>query len=241
MDKAIQRGFHLRARGYLFDFLVSRYPSHIVSGLLAIIAGMTLWSMLSHKTVAGSAPSAATVAPRPDSVRIAQKVAMAHLFGQGLNAEVSAAQAAAVNITVEGIIYSEDKESALAIMKLDGHSDIYRIGDSLPDGEKLLAIAPTAVEIGSQGAPRILTMQQDFGDGGSGPLLAGIVAAPGRDDFFQDTNTAPRPVAYAPSLRPVLLSQNADPLSQLRSLRQQLIRQAPPNGPAHPAKHPPKP
>jgi hypothetical protein len=165
---------------------------------------------------------------------------MAHLFGQGAGSASSAVTATAVNITVEGIIYSEDRDSALAILKVDDHSDIFRIGDTLPDGEKLLAIAPTAVEVGDRSAPRVLAMQQDFGDGGA-PLLAGIAGAPGRGDFLPDMKAMQQQAAYVPSLRPVLLSQNSDPLSQLRSLRQQLIRQEPPNNPTPPAKHPAKP
>lgn len=239
MDKVLQRSFHLKARGYLLDFLASVYPSYIVSGILAITAAVMLWPMLPHKQTALSTSNATVATPQPDSIVIAQEVAMAHLFGQSASSEPSTVPTVAVNIVVEGIIYSEDRASALAILKVDDNSAIFRIGDVLPDGEKLLSIAPTAIEIGTQGTPRVLAMQQDFGDGG-GPLLAGVAGASGRNDFFPDMK-APQPSTYVPSLRPVLLSQNSDPLSQLRSLRQQLIPQQSPNKVVPQPKHPAKP
>lgn len=236
----LHRSFNLRGRRYLFDFLASRYTSYMVSGILGVAAAAIIWSMLPHKSNVSAAVRPASPAFHPDSIVIAQQVAMAHLFGHDVAAGSPMGSAAATNISVEGIIYSEDKDSGLAILKVDGNTDIFRVGDALPDGEKLLAIAPTAVEIGSQGAPRVLAMQRDFGDGG-GPLLAGIVGAPSQNDFFPDLRMAAPSAAYAPALRPVLLSPGSDPLSQLRSLRQQLIRQGPPISPAHPVKHPSKP
>jgi type II secretory pathway component PulC len=213
----------------------------MINCALGIVAAVMLWSMLPHKPSVGPVLTATATPPQPDPTVVAQEVAMAHLFGQDATTASSAAPAAAANISVEGIIYSEDKDLALAILKMDGNSDIFRIGDTLPDGEKLLAIAPTAVEIGDHGAPRVLAMQQDFGDGGGGSLLAGIDGPPGRDNPFPSMQATMAPAAYIPALRPVLLSQNADPLSQLRSLRQQLIRQQPAKNPIPLAKHPAKP
>jgi hypothetical protein len=79
-------------------------------------------------------------------------------------------------------------------------------------------------------------MQQDFGDGG-GALLTDRAGIAGNSDPFPGMQAAMGSGTYAPALKPVLLSKNADPLSQLRSLRQQLIRQQPPNSALHPAKH----
>jgi hypothetical protein len=241
LNSATQQSFQLRARRYLIDFLASAYPRYALTSVLGLVMALLMWSLLPHRqSIEAAIQGSPQHRMQPDSSAIAQRVATAHLFGQDASIASSAVSVAAANITVEGVIYSEDKDSALAILKVDDHSDIFRIGDTLPDGEKLLAIAPTAVEIGSPAAPRVLAMQQDFGDGG-GPLLAGIAGPPGRDSFFPDTHAAAQPAAYVPSLRPVLLSQNGDPLSQLRSLRQQLIRQRPPDNATHPVKRPAKP
>jgi hypothetical protein len=139
------------------------------------------------------------------------------------SADASAAPVAA-NISIEGVIYSDDPKSALAVLKVDDKSDIYKIGDTLPDGEKLLAIAPTAVQLGGKGAPRVIELQEDFGGGGSWMQLAGV---PGRPDPFPGMHNSTAQPGYASALKPVVLSSDSDTLSQLRSLRQQLIPQQP--------------
>ena len=69
-----------------------------------------------------------------------EKIATAHLFGQS-DAAVSdtAPVAAAATINVQGLFYSTDKDEARAILEINGKSDVFKTGDTLPDGEKLLA------------------------------------------------------------------------------------------------------
>jgi hypothetical protein len=233
MDKVLHQSLQLKTRRYLVDFLVSVHPSHIASCVLGITAALILWSMLPHKPQATQEVQAVAYEAQPDPVVMAQQVAMAHLFGQDVTTDAAAAPVAA-NISVEGVIYSDDKDSALAVLKVNDKSDVYKVGDTLPDGEKLLAIAPTAVQLGGPGASRVIELQQDFGDGASGLLLAGV---PGRSNPFPGMQTGQG--AFAPVLKPVVLSPDSDPLSQLRSLRQQLIPQTPPAGTAaaRPAKN----
>jgi hypothetical protein len=221
MDKVLHQSLQLKTRRYLFDFLVWTNPSHIISGVLGITAALILWSMLPHKPQTAKEVQTVAYEPQQDPAVMAQRVAMVHLFGQDVTAAPAAAQVTA-NISVEGVIYSEDKDSALAVLKVNDKSDVYKVGDTLSDGEKLLAIAPTAVQLGSSGTPRVIELQQDFGDGASGLLLAGM---PGRSNPFPGMQAGQG--AYAPVLKPVVLSPDSDPLSQLRSLRQQLIPQLP--------------
>jgi hypothetical protein len=164
---------------------------------------------------------------------------MAHLFGEDATVAM-APSARSMDISIDGIIYSDDSDSALAILKIDGNTDIFRVGDTLPDGEKILALAPTAVELGGPGAPRVLQLKQDFGDGGPGGVLAGDVGGAARADLFAGLPAA-HAGGYTSVLRPVALPQGADALGQLRSLRQQLISQPPPRAPVRPAKSPSKP
>gem|GEM_PF-4966420 len=229
----------MRGRRYLVDFLGSSYPSHLISGVLGIFAVGIIWSMLPHKAVTPGALPHGAPPPHIDASVVAQEIASSHIFGQDAAAESAIAAHPATDIKVDGIIYSDDKDSALAILDIDGKSDIFRVGDTLPDGEKILALAPTAVQLGSPGNPRVIEMQAQFGDSGSG-IDSGILAAAG-PGMTGSGNPFPgmAPALPRPALRPVELAQDADPLSQLRSLRQQLIRQEPSTPPSHPAKRPP--
>lgn len=236
MDRALHRNFLIRGHRYLVDFLGSSYPRHIVSGTLAIVAGAIIWSMLPHKTaVPAEVPTTAAIPPA-DSTTIAQKVASAHIFGQGAAAGPATAPQAAANISVEGIIYSDEQNSSLVVLKIDGNSNIFRVGDTLPDGEKVLALAPTTVELGGPGVPRVIALQQYLGDNGSNLRLTG--GAFGDGSPFAGMQIAGNPAGY---LKPVELPRDADPLSQLRALRQQLIRQQPATPSAQTSKKHPKP
>lgn len=239
MDKALHHNFGIKGRRYLVDFFGSSYPSHIVSGTLCLVACGIVWSMVPHKTMLSVASRSGTPTPQENAVAIAQQIASSHLFGQDPALASSTITRPASDIKVEGVIYSDDKDSALVVLNIDGKSDIFRVGDSLPDGEKVLALAPTAVQLGSPGSPRVIEMQAQFGDGGS----AVLAAAGGADITGRGPSSFPgmAPALPRPALRPVELSQNADPLSQLRSLRQQLIRQGPATSPDHPVKRPPRP
>jgi hypothetical protein len=88
----------------------------------------------------------------------------------------------------------------------------------------LAAIAEGAVQLTDGLSQRVIELQRDFGNA-SGILLAGDTGLmPSRRALFpgeQAANTGP---SFAPALQAVSLPQNADPLTQLRSLRQQLIQ-----------------
>jgi hypothetical protein len=120
----------------------------------------------------------------------------------------------------------------LIVLNIEGSSNIFRIGDTLPDGEKVLALAPTAVQLGDPGVPRVIEMQQNFGGGDSRMLVAEGANTAGRGNSFSSM----QPAASLSGLKPLSLLQDADILSQLRSLRQQLIQSRHPLPAPHPAK-----
>lgn len=197
------------------------------------------WSMLPHRTVdAVTAQETVTYRIQADDPQaMTQHIATAHLFGQDAAMETPAT-VAVDNVSISGIIYSDDKDSALAILEIGGDSKVFRIGDALPDGEKLLSIAPAAIELGGAGTSRVIALQRYPGDATTQFPMAG-------DAYARDATPPGAQFAGGskPYLKPVELLPGSDPLSQLRSLRQQLIPQRPGTTTPHaaPAKHPAKP
>lgn len=132
---------------------------------------------------------------------------------------------ALADVRVDGLLYSEEPGSAWVILHVDGASGIYKTGDSLPDGETVAAIAQTAVQLTDGLSQRVIELQRDYGSPASGILLAGDTGlVPGHRALFPGESALAGPPAFKPALQPVALPQGADPLTQLRSLRQQLIK-----------------
>jgi len=226
MDKALHRNFQVKVQSHLIDFPAADYLRHACACLLGTAAAFIVWSIFPHK----SDPHAANVAhmPQPamhDWNSVALHVSSAHLFGQDARSAIVAITANPSNIMVQGLVYSDDKDSALAILSVDGNSGFFRIGDVLTDGETLLAIAPTAIQLGNGGMTRVIELQQDSGGRGDGIMLAGDtgLSSPHRV-LFPGEMPAASQAPYAPALRTVSVSSTSDPLSQLQSLRQQLIK-----------------
>lgn len=240
MDRALRHCFQFKARRYLVDLLTSGYPRRLITAALAIVTGLLTWSILLHRPVnAVAVQGLAEQQTQTDPETLTQQIVTAHLFGQDAHDTAVTAAVNPANISIQGLIYSDDKDSALAILTVDGSTAFFRIGDKLADGETLLAIAPSAVELGNNGVTRVVELQQDFGNG-AGIGLAGDTGliGPRRPSF---PGAAGAGAAYAPALRPVSISSNADPLAQLQSLRQQLIPQRPAAATPPPIKHSKKP
>jgi hypothetical protein len=212
---------------YIVDFLTPRYLRHGVAALLAICAGLIIWSMFPHpaKTLP-NATSAVTVQSRPGIGLTAQKIATAHLFGNSAADTANTAPAVtAVQISIEGLFYSTDTDMARAILDVGGKSGVFKTGDTLPDGEKLAAIGMNAVQIANGPALHEVELPQTFGNASSGIRLEGMPDLYAQQDSFPGS----RPVGSTAApvvqrLHPVAIPQGNDPLSQLRSLREQLIK-----------------
>lgn len=208
---------------YRFESFEPEHVSHAVSALLVVCAGLILWSMLPHKIKAVAAPSQLAVPQNHVSTGfIAQQIAAAHLFGQDAASSVNSAPAAtAANIIIQGLFYSEDKELARAILEVNGKSDVFKTGDRLPDGEKLAAIGVAAVQVANGPAIRVVELSQNIGNSSSDIQLAGAPGLYAQQDSFSQRLQTPLTPAL-PRLRPPTIPLG-DPISQMQSLRQQLI------------------
>jgi len=227
MDSTLNRNSNLKHGAYVLDLFVAWPWRHTITAGLCVIASSIVWSMAgTPKHLASQTRSAVDPAGRQDVLAIAQHIAGTHLFGQNPS-ETAAANVPASNtaIKVEGLVYADDQGSALAILDVDGKSGFFRVGDVLPDGERLAAIAPTAVQLTQGLAQRVIELPQDFNSGADGILLAGDTGLSPRAPLFPGMPDSAGAKSYAPALRPVSLSPNDSPLDQLRSLREQLIRQ----------------
>lgn len=211
------------------DLLAHPILRHGTAIILCGVAGLIGWSLLPHpaKSNGMAAVNPAVTAPRRDSVALGQKIASAHLFGINPADTQSAGPAQpAADIKVQGLLYSSDKDSGLAILEIDGKSDVFKVGDSLPDGEKLLAVGTTAIQVGNGGAPRIIELQQDDSSSAAGILIAGAGNLdPGAGDPLLSGLPGRAPAAvFVQRLQTVSIPQNGDPIAEMRALRQQLIK-----------------
>jgi hypothetical protein len=227
MDKAMHRTINLNFSEHLPDLLGSKLLRHGVATVFALVALALIWSMI-PRPVKASATTASAVAPvpRPDAVAMAGRIAEAHLFGLSpAEAEAGPAVARPANISVRGLLYTPDPDTALAILEVDGKSGFFRTGDVLPDGEKLTAIGISAVQISNGLSKRVVEFEKQSGPGNSGILLAGMPRDDAANDPFPGLPGSVSPGgAMAPRLQPVSIPQNASPLEQMRALRQQLIK-----------------
>jgi hypothetical protein len=225
MDDVLHRIFRLKPREHLIDLLTSRTSRHAISAALALAAAGLAWSLFHGASKpTDSAPNLTIQLPNRDQARFAQDIAAAHLFGQSSSEMPDTPQKAAYAVKIDGLLYSSDPESAWAILQVDGTSGIYKTGDTLPDGETVAAIAETAVQLADGMSQRVIELQRDFGNA-TGILLAGDTGLmPSHRALFPGEQAANASPSFAPALQAVSLPQNADPLTQLRSLRQQLIQ-----------------
>lgn len=172
-------------------------------------------------------PSPATSVTTPSRVPItasAEKIATSHLFGQTGNADTDAGPTvAAASITVQGLFYSDDKDMAWAILEVNGKSDIFKAGDTLPDGEKLVAVGVDAIQIANGPGMRVVEMAQTFSPA-SGIELDGVPNLYARQDSFPGHTPLSTATPLVQRMRTVSLPQGNDPIAQMRALREQLIQ-----------------
>src|SRR5580698_640131 len=212
---------------YIVDFLTPRYLRHGVAAVLTVCAGMIIWSMFPHPAKAlPNVTQAVTAQPRPGIGSAVEKIATAHLFGSSAaGAANTAPTVTAVEINIEGLFYSTDTDMARAILDVGGKSGVFKTGDTLPDGEKLAAIGMNAVQIANGSALREVEIPQTFGNASSGIRLEGMPDLYAQQDSFPGSRPLGSTAApVVQRLHPVAIPQGNDPLSQLRSLREQLIK-----------------
>jgi len=211
---------------YLVDLHRSTALRNAVYVLLATCAGLLIWPLLPRHA---KTPAIAAATPAPQArlniSAIAGNAAAAHIFGQATTAADTAAPVSAASITVQALFYSTDKDVARAILEINGKADVFKSGDTLPDGEKLAAIGMNAVQIANGGALREVQLEQKFGNSGEGISLTGMPELYAAQQSFPGPGT---PAATADpavqKLRQVTIPQGGDPIAQMRALREQLIK-----------------
>lgn len=215
----------IKLETYAVDFLGSAWLRHSVSVLLVVLSGLLMWTLVPSKSK--SIPVAAnttTVSPRMSIGASAEKIATTHLFGQSPDANADAGPAVtAATITIQGLFYSDDKDMAWAILDVNGKSDIFKTGDTLPDGEKLVAVGVDAIQIANGPGMRVVEMAQTFGPA-SGIELGGVPNLYARQDSFPGQTPLSTAAPVVPRMRTVSLPQGNDPIAQMRALREQLIQ-----------------
>ena len=224
----------------VLDFLATWPLRYVVNAGLLVVATLMVAAMIPRTSKTVISQPAVNLSSSRNLVETAQRVADAHLFGQLAMQDANGPAAPAMSIEVKGLLYSDDQTAALAILEMDGSSNAFKVGDTLPDGERLTGIAPTAIQLTQGLAQRVLELPEQSGSPADGISLAGdtglIANAP-----FPGLNAPSSAQVYRPALRAVSVPQSANPLDQLRALRQQLIPDRPAAVSSHPAKHPAKP
>ena len=173
-------------------------------------------------------------------------IVAAHLFGQAPTL-TSVSAVAASSITVDGIVYSTQAEDSEAVLTLNAKTDIYKVGASLPDGEKVVAIDAGDVQLVANGTTRVLAMSKYGSADSEGPAAyaallhgtglsapeagsassaeVGVASAASQQPFVTMPSLLPATNVFtAQHAQPVRIPATATPLEQLQALRQQLIQ-----------------
>lgn len=237
--------------GNPWDSHAGKFLRHGIEGALGaliVLALASFWWPQAHI----AAPAGASRTKRPSALRLTDwgnVLAASHLFGQTPANTAPAVKPAASPIIVEGIVFASAAGHSEAVLTISGKTNVYRVGDALPDGEKLTAINASGIELAANGSIRRMEMARYGSADSQGPaayaaLLHGTgLSNPGADNEQMDSPaqadaadgdtgqtflSSPARSLYlhaTPVARAVHLSPRASPLEQLRSLRAQLIRQ----------------
>ena len=209
------------------DLLESKSLRHGISLSLCALSALLVWSMFPHRPKRPEAAVNPVTAPTRSSPHdSAERVATFHLFGRDATDSVASGPVATVaTVNIQGLFYSTDPDLARVILDVAGTSDVFKTGDTLPDGERVKAIGMNAVQIANGVSLREVDLDRKFGNDSPGIQLSGIPELYAQQDSLPG---APSPAGSAAPvvqrLAPVMLPQTGDPLSQMRALRQQLIR-----------------
>lgn len=204
------------------DFFNSSHLRHGLSCLFAIISFTIVWAMFRHPAKIESVTQPAPPIGREDGWSVAQRVAGHHLLGDlAAVTDGNTAASGLPDVELHGLIYSDEKSAALAIVEVSGTSGYFRLGDALPDGEEVTDVTPSSIELRVGSTSRVIILEQRYGGPTSGIMLAGDPDVLNSLRGLQGGGGAPN---YAPVLRPVSLPRGGSTLSRLRALRQQLIK-----------------
>ncbi len=201
------------------------YTRYVSVAVLSISVAMLSWFLfkIASLPVQTNRVQAAPVVHAADARLMAENIAQSHLFGQDASQAVTPAVSQVANIQVQGLLYSDDQTSALAILEIDGKTGTFKAGDMLPDGETLNAIGMTAVQIANGSIRRVIELQRDRG-GGSDILLASVEGLPSARNLFPEVNPLNTGPVVVQRLQPVDVGIRGNPIAKMRALRQKLIK-----------------
>lgn len=231
--------------GHWQDSRAGRYLRHGTEGALSVLIVLVLVSSLEPHTRTSVPATVWHSSSSPTLTDSGDAIVAAHLFGQAATS-TSVSVVAASSITVDGIVYSTQADDSQAVLTLNAKTDIYKVGASLPDGEKVVAIDPSDVQLVANGASRRLAISK-YGSadsegpaayaamlhgtgfsapeaGSAPPAEVGIASAASQQPFVTMPSLLPATNFFTVQhAQPVRISATATPLEQLRSLRAQLI------------------
>lgn len=161
---------------------------------------------------------------------LGDKIVAAHLFGQAQIA-ASAPGSADQSISVDGIVYIPHSGNSQAVLTINGKTEVYKNGATLPDGETLAAIGPSTIQLALAGATRQLTLNMSqYGNSnpaGTPPMGMNLIASVPQTPAYAAPSagvTAGTPNSTPmPGMRPPQVPVTAPPLEQLQALRAQLV------------------
>ncbi|MGH7241303.1 MAG: type II secretion system protein N [Candidatus Saccharimonadales bacterium] len=236
--------------GHWQDSRTGSYLRHGIEGALGVLIILLLasyWRPQTHAAAAIVPPASAknTVVAPAD---MANTIVTAHLFGQA-PARTPALSSTTQSITVDGIVYAPQPQDSVALLTLDGKADLYKVGELLTDGEKIIAIDASDVQLAANGVIRRVALAQYGSADSVGPaayaaLLSGVgLSSPDSVDGRQNSPGALAEASVTDSAEQsfpseavrvmnggpwssagiVHISANATPLEELQALRAQLI------------------
>lgn len=242
--RARWRFFTSSATGKRRDSLAGQTVRHAIHAALLIMIALTLISLWPRKLFLSSTMAVPAAPASVASATLADTIVAAHLFGQ-TKAAVPKPSLAAPSIRVVGIVYASQTQDSLAVLTLNGKTDVYKDGQTLPDGETVMAVSPTEIQLTENGVTRTLPLPRYGEPESEGPAAyaallhgTGLSTPETGSAAAMLTTAAPSepmqpfaPVASVPmyssaaGLRaPVVqIPASATPLEQLQLLRAQLI------------------
>ncbi len=217
MDNALHRRSSLSFDIHVVEIVRSKHLRNAVVMLLSVTAITLTWMLVRHT------PTQTSTAPTFQAMTANQinpeNIVTAHLFGQDPDALKHATPLqSTASVNVQGLLYSPDPDSALAILEVDGTTGVFRKGDALSDGEKIAAIDVAGVQLSDGISIRVVQLSQKFGNQVPGISINGTQSLMGDIAISRQTSVPGQ------GLQPVVITPGNNPIDQLKSLRQQLIQ-----------------
>ncbi|HKU17694.1 MAG TPA: type II secretion system protein N [Candidatus Saccharimonadales bacterium] len=140
-----------------------RWPPRVVSVVLLVLIGLTIWRTVSGWHAAkivstASAPSFVTTSVAVKSGDSAGRLVASHLFGIATIRAVPSS-APPLDWKVVGVVAAADPKVSVADISINDNEHLWHVGDRLPDGSTIVAIASNSVTLNRNGAVLLLPFE----------------------------------------------------------------------------------